>query len=49
MKKVKTVFDAEIYYLYYLNNRLIDTFTSYQDVVDYCAENNLNLIKSTGL
>ena len=49
MKKVKSIFDTEIHYLYYLNNRLVTTFVSYEDVCNYCAENNLDLVKSTGI
>lgn len=49
MKKVKSTFRYEMHYLTFLNNRLIDTFTSYQELCDYCYENNYNLVSSTGL
>ena len=49
MRKVKSYFKWEIHYLYYLNNKLINTFTNYQELVDYCNRNNFNLTKSTGL
>ena len=49
MKKVKSVFRDEIHYLYYLNNVLVTTHCEYQGIVDYCAEHNLELVKSTGL
>ena len=48
-KRVKAIFNTEIYYLYYLNNKLIETFTEYQDVLYYCIDNNLDLVQSKGL
>lgn len=47
--KVKSSFKDEIHYLYSLNNALIDTFTEYQTLSDYCVEHGLTLEKSTGL
>lgn len=71
MKKVKAIFEAEIYRLLYLNNKPVmleywipayfaeltpeqdepepATFTQYQELVDYCADNNLDLVRSSGL
>lgn len=48
-RKVKGIFDTEIWYLYYMNNKLIETFTSYQEVCEYCSDNNFNLVESKGI
>lgn len=46
--KVNSRFKDEVHYLY-MNRVLIDTFTEYQVMSDYCVEHGLTLVKSTGL
>jgi hypothetical protein len=51
MKKVKAIFEAEMYSLYYLNNKPIyhKSLLSYEDVERYCNRHKLILTKVTGL
>jgi hypothetical protein len=49
MKRVKLIFFWEVWTLYYLNNRQIATFTSYQEASDYCHEHNYDIVMSSGL
>lgn len=52
MKKVKAIFELnapEIWELFYLNNKLVETFTEYEELCNYCTDNNLDLVQSKGL
>jgi hypothetical protein len=49
MKNVKAIFEAELYFLYYLNNKYITNFPSYELLDEYCHRSKFTLVKVTGL
>lgn len=48
-KKVNVIFDSEIYYLKNMAGSIIVTFTEYPELVDFCADHQLNIIKERGI
>lgn len=47
--KVRAVFKNEMWHIYRMKGALVTTCCEYQQVCDYCSENNYLIVRSIGI